>query len=71
MKSGIHPEYQQVLVSCVCGNQFMVGSTKKEIRVEICQGCHPVYLGDGSNRILDTEGRIERFNRRFGKKENA
>ncbi|XVJ51816.1 MAG: 50S ribosomal protein L31 [Vampirovibrio sp.] len=66
MKAGIHPDYQQVEVVCVCGNSFYVGSTQKVIRVEICSACHPVYSGDGS-RIVDTEGRVERFKRRYTK----
>jgi large subunit ribosomal protein L31 len=68
MKQGIHPEYHQVQVSCVCGNSFMVGSTKKEIRVEICSACHPAFTGDTS-RIMDTEGRVERFKRRYAKQQ--
>ena len=66
MKQDLHPEYHQVLVSCVCGNQFYVGSTKPTIRVEICNACHPVFSGSGERRLMDTEGRVERFNRRFG-----
>jgi large subunit ribosomal protein L31 len=64
MKADIHPTYQQVEVHCVCGNSFFVGSTKAVIRVEICSACHPAYSGDTS-RIIDTEGRVERFKRRY------
>ena len=66
MKQGIHPEYQQVEVVCGCGNRFFVGSTLKNIRVEICSACHPVFNGGGA-KIIDTEGRVERFKRRYQK----
>jgi large subunit ribosomal protein L31 len=66
MKQAVHPEYYDVLVSCVCGNQFRTGSTRPEIRVEICNACHPIFNGGQGSRILDTEGRIEKFKRRFG-----
>jgi|SRR3989344_1874258 len=63
MKEGIHPEYfPQAVVVCACGNRFNVGSTKNEIRVEICSNCHPFFTG--SEKFIDTEGRVERFQRR-------
>lgn len=63
MKEKIHPQYQEVQVSCVCGNTFKTGSTKKEIRTEICAGCHPFFTG--TQKIVDTEGRVERFMKKY------
>jgi large subunit ribosomal protein L31 len=60
MKKEIHPEYfPQAKVTCACGNVFYVGSTKKEIAVEICYACHPFYTG--KEKLIDTAGRIEKF----------
>ncbi len=65
MKSDIHPSYYpNAQVQCVCGNSFTAGSTKPSIRVEICSNCHPFYTGQ--QRIVDTAGQVERFQRRFG-----
>jgi len=66
VKVGIHPEYTESLVSCACGNEFTTRSTKGDIRVEICSACHPFYTG--KQKIVDTEGRVERFYRKYGKK---
>ena len=66
MKDGIHPNYKQVTVRCSCGNEFVTGSTKDEIRVEVCSKCHPFYTG--KQKLVDTGGRVERFNKRFGRK---
>ena len=64
MKSTIHPEYHtEAKVTCSCGNTFTTGSTKPELRVEICSVCHPFFTGE--QRIVDTEGRVERLRRRF------
>jgi large subunit ribosomal protein L31 len=64
MKSGIHPEYhKEVKVVCSCGSTYVTGSTKSELRVELCSQCHPFYTGE--QRIVDTEGRVERMKRRF------
>jgi len=64
MKTGIHPEYyQDAVITCSCGNTYKTGSTKKELRVEICNQCHPFFTGE--QRIIDTEGRVERLRRRF------
>ncbi|MSO44145.1 MAG: 50S ribosomal protein L31 [Thermoleophilia bacterium] len=62
MKSEIHPEYVVAAVSCTCGNAFTTRSTTPEIRVEICSQCHPFYTG--KQKIVDSGGRIERFNRK-------
>lgn len=67
MKEKIHPAfYEDAVVVCSCGNTFTVGATKKEMRVEVCSRCHPYFTGE--QRIVDTEGRVERFRRRFGLK---
>ncbi len=63
MKKDIHPEYhEKAKVKCACGNTFTVGSTKKEIEVEICSKCHPFYTG--KKQLVDTAGRAERFKAR-------
>jgi large subunit ribosomal protein L31 len=66
MKKDIHPKYHPVTVSCACGNQFETRSTKKEIRLEICSNCHPFFTG--KQKLIDTAGRIERFQRKYGVK---
>lgn len=64
MKKGIHPQYfEEAIVKCACGNEFRVGSTKKEIRVEICSKCHPFFTGE--MKFVDTEGRIEKFMKKY------
>ncbi len=63
MKSGIHPQYVDATVTCACGHTFTVGSTKPQLRVDVCSACHPFYTG--TQRILDTAGRVERFRKRF------
>jgi large subunit ribosomal protein L31 len=65
VKPEIHPNYYpNAVVTCACGHTFMTGSTKPELRVEICSNCHPFYTGQ--QRIVDTAGQVERFQRRFG-----
>lgn len=66
MKEGIHPKYETITVSCSCGNNFETRSTAKEIKTEICSECHPFYTG--KEKMLDTEGRVDRFLRKYGKK---
>jgi large subunit ribosomal protein L31 len=67
MKVEIHPEWHpEAQVTCICGNAFTTGSTKAEIRVEICNKCHPFFTGE--QRIVDTEGRVERIRRRYNLK---
>ncbi len=64
MKADIHPEYfAEALVTCSCGATYHTGSTKEALRVEICNQCHPFFTGE--QRIIDTEGRVERLRRRF------
>jgi large subunit ribosomal protein L31 len=69
MKTGIHPNYVEATVTCACGNTFTVGSTKPQMRVDVCSKCHPFFTGQ--QRIIDTAGRVERFRRRFNLGENA
>lgn len=66
MKEGIHPKYNEVQVTCSCGNSFKTRSTTKEIKTEICSECHPFYTG--KEKMLDTEGRVDRFLRKYGRK---
>lgn len=65
MKSDIHPKYEQTKISCACGNVVEVGSTKTDIRVEICSQCHPFFTG--KQKLIDTAGRIERFRKKYEK----
>ena len=65
MKQGIHPEFYQAKVKCHCGNEFTVGSTMKEITVEICSKCHPFYTG--KQKLIDAGGRVDKFKRRLEK----
>jgi large subunit ribosomal protein L31 len=67
MKDKIHPVYHSdAKVTCSCGNVFTLGSTKKEMKVELCSQCHPFFTGE--RRIIDTAGRVERFNQRYNRK---
>ena len=66
MKNEIHPPYYQANVHCGgCGTTFVTGSTIKEIRVNVCSNCHPFY--SGKQKLLDAEGRVDRFNRKYAK----
>jgi len=64
MKTGIHPEYVLSRVQCACGNTWETRSTKPVLKVEVCSACHPYFTGE--QRIIDTEGRVERFKKRYG-----
>lgn len=64
MKAGIHPEYHEVDVRCACGATWKTHSTKPELRLEICSNCHPFFTG--RQKLVDTEGRVERFTKKFG-----
>ena len=66
MKSDIHPRYGPATVTCSCGNTFTVGSTKSELHVELCNECHPFFTG--KQKLVDTGGRVERFQRRYAQK---
>ncbi len=65
MRPKIHPKYHNVEVRCACGATFKTRSTKKEMRLEICNSCHPFYTG--KQKLVDTAGMVERFERRYGK----
>jgi large subunit ribosomal protein L31 len=65
MKPGIHPDYVETTITCACGKVFHTRATKKSMRVEICSSCHPFFTG--SKKLVDTAGRIERFQKRYGK----
>jgi large subunit ribosomal protein L31 len=65
MKEKIHPKYTTAHVRCTCGNEFMTRATREELHVEVCSNCHPFYTG--KQKLLDTGGRVERFQRRVAK----
>nr|WP_207751277.1 50S ribosomal protein L31 [Anaeromonas frigoriresistens] len=64
VKKGIHPEYNTVKVHCACGNEFETGSTKDEIKVEICSECHPFFTG--RQKFIDKGGRVDKFKKKYG-----
>jgi large subunit ribosomal protein L31 len=66
MKASIHPNYIDAVVKCACGETFRTRSTKAEIHLEICSKCHPFFTG--KQKLIDTAGRVERFNRKYAKK---
>ena len=66
MQANIHPEYNEIKVTCSCGNEFTTRSTAgRDLHLEICSNCHPFYTGQ--QKMVDTAGRIERFRKRYGK----
>ncbi|MBD7984654.1 50S ribosomal protein L31 [Sporosarcina sp. Sa2YVA2] len=69
MRAGIHPNYKVATVTCSCGNTFETGSVKEDIRVEVCNECHPFYTG--RQKFAAADGRIDRFNKKYGFKEEA
>ncbi len=64
MKEGIHPKYDACTVNCTCGASFQTRSNRAEIKTEVCSECHPFYTG--KEKMMDTEGRVERFRRKYG-----
>ena len=64
MKEGIHPDYKKTQIKCACGNVIETGSTKEDIRIEICSACHPFYTG--KQKLVDTGGRVDKFRKRYG-----
>ncbi|MDW0108628.1 50S ribosomal protein L31 [Sporosarcina aquimarina] len=69
MKVGIHPDYKLSTVSCSCGNTFETGSVKEDIKVEVCSECHPFYTG--RQKFAAADGRVDRFNKKYGIKEEG
>jgi large subunit ribosomal protein L31 len=69
MKTDIHPKFENTVIKCACGNTLEVGSTKKDISVEICSQCHPFFTG--KQKLIDTAGRIERFRKKYANVQNA
>ena len=69
MKEGIHPEYNETKVVCACGETFVTKSTRANIKVDICSKCHPFFTG--KQKIVDAEGRVEKFKRKYAKSESA
>jgi large subunit ribosomal protein L31 len=66
MREAIHPEYNKVGAVCVCGNVIQTGSTLREIRLDVCSACHPFFTG--TQRLMDVEGRVEKFKKRYANK---
>ena len=66
MKAGIHPEYVDTTITCACGEVIHTRSTRPQIRVEVCSKCHPFFTG--KQRLMDTAGRVERFQRKYNRK---
>jgi len=69
MKQGIHPDYREATVSCACGAKFQTRSTVGNLKLDICSSCHPFFTG--TQKIVDAEGRVERFRKRYAKKAKA
>jgi large subunit ribosomal protein L31 len=65
VKTGIHPKYETATIRCSCGNEIVTRATRSEMHVDVCNVCHPFFTGE--QRIVDTAGRVERFNRRFNR----
>ncbi|MCM8772998.1 MAG: 50S ribosomal protein L31 [Candidatus Omnitrophica bacterium] len=65
MKKGIHPEYKEATIVCACGNVVKTRSTKSEIKIEICNKCHPFFTG--KQKYVDSAGRVEKFMKKYGK----
>ena len=68
MKKDIHPEYTETTITCACGNVIKTKSTVKEQQIEICSSCHPFFTG--KEKLVDTAGRVERFNKKYGLNKN-
>ena len=66
MKAEIHPKYEEAKISCACGNEIVTRSTRKEMSVNTCSSCHPFFTGQA--KYIDTEGRVERFKKRYAQK---
>lgn len=66
MREGIHPDYKKSIVTCICGNTFETRSTVGNLKLEICSNCHPFFTG--RQKLVDSAGRVERYNKKYGKK---
>ncbi|MCK5849699.1 MAG: 50S ribosomal protein L31 [Kiritimatiellae bacterium] len=66
MKKDIHPKYEDASITCACGNVIQIRSTEKEMHINTCSSCHPFYTGQAT--FIDAEGRVDKFNKRYGKK---
>ena len=66
MKEGIHPKYEQVTISCACGANYETRSTADSFQIEVCAACHPFYTGQ--QKLIDTQGRVERFRNKYARK---
>jgi len=64
MKKDLHPKYYRTTATCACGNVFEIGSTKKDIKVEICSNCHPYFTG--KQKLVDSGGRVDKFKKKYG-----
>ena len=70
MREGVHPEYTKITATCSCGNVMLINSTLKEdLNLDVCSSCHPFYTG--KQKLVDTSGRVEKFEKRFGKKDKV
>ena len=69
MKEGIHPKYHEVTITCSCGNEIKTRSTGGDLKMEICSNCHPFYTG--KQKLIDTAGRVERFRKKYGLKDES
>ena len=67
MRKKIHPKYEEITVSCACGSKFVTRSTRSEMRLELCSQCHPFFTG--KQKLIDTAGRVERFQKRYAKRQ--
>ena len=69
MKKGVHPTYEFATISCACGMKFQTKTTIGDLKVDICSSCHPFFTG--TQKIVDTEGRVERFKKKYASKTKA
>ncbi len=69
MRNGIHPEYKKAVVTCICGNTFETRSTAGNLKIEICSNCHPFFTG--RQKLVDSAGRVERYNKKYARKAPA
>jgi len=69
MKAGIHPKYEAATIRCSCGNEIGTRSTRESMHLDVCNACHPFFTGE--QRIIDTAGRVERFNRRYQREQSS